>query len=435
MKKNSLLRFAVAAAMGLTLVACDLAIENPTNGDTEKVLGTPDDAEALISTYWKRWMSGLYGSTTDIEGMANVMSLMNYSSLANNCQNNHLPFAGSNIANSPGNVCGGEQARLYQIMNEVARVSSTFLTQMDSGLTLGQTLPAATDARNLRARAWAEFLRGISLGYIAMVHDSSSIPSPNNTQTEPECNREPLSGRCTGQLHSLKDVLDSTYAAFTRSLNYAAATPNPNGQDGFPIPDSWMPSTLGGWSNANFVRMVRSYRARIRANVARRGSETVDWAAVVADAQNGLTDDLYIVTSTTLGPSNAWRSQYNSYDTWHQMPPFIVGMADQSGAYETWIATPLTARGSGNNSFTMVTSDLRFPQGTTRSAQRAISRSPAAALRPVARLASGTSITGQTATTTSPVTAGVGRTTASRASVPGCSAATLARRATARRSS
>jgi len=104
MKKNTLLRYVVAAAMGLsTLAACDLAIDNPTQGDSKKILGTPDDAEALISTYWKRWLSGVYGSTGDIEGMANVFSLMNYSSLANNCQNNHLPFSGASNTNSPGN--------------------------------------------------------------------------------------------------------------------------------------------------------------------------------------------------------------------------------------------------------------------------------------------------------------------------------------------
>src|SRR4051812_34686865 len=87
MKKTTLLRFAVAAAMGLSLAACDLAIDNPTAGDQKKVLASPDDAENLASTYWKRWHSGLYSSTTDIEGMANNFSLMNYSSLANNCQN------------------------------------------------------------------------------------------------------------------------------------------------------------------------------------------------------------------------------------------------------------------------------------------------------------------------------------------------------------
>src|SRR6185436_5307451 len=101
MKKNTLLRFAVAAAMGVTMAACDLAIENPTQGDQQKVISSPDDAEALISTYWKRWHSGVYGSTGDIEGMANVFSLMNYSSLANNCQNSHLPFSGASNTNNP----------------------------------------------------------------------------------------------------------------------------------------------------------------------------------------------------------------------------------------------------------------------------------------------------------------------------------------------
>jgi hypothetical protein len=121
MKKTTLLRFAALAATAFGLAACDLAIDNPTQGDTERVLGTADDAEALISTYYKRWSSGVYGSTGDLEGMANVMSLMNYSSLANNCQNNHLPFAGSANSNNPGNVCGGEQVRLYQFMNEQQR--------------------------------------------------------------------------------------------------------------------------------------------------------------------------------------------------------------------------------------------------------------------------------------------------------------------------
>ena len=368
MKKNTLLRFAVAAAMGLSLAACDLAIENPTQGDSKKVLSSPDDAEALISTYWKRWLSGVYGSTGDVEGMANVFSLMNYSSLANNCQNNHLPFAGASNTNSPGNVCAGEQVRLYQFMNEVTRVSSTILTQMDSGLVFGRTNPAATDGRNLRARAWAEFLRGISLGYLAMLHDSSSIVSPNMVQTEPDCNKD-VSGACTGKLENYTVVRDSSVAALTRAIAYAQTAPN-TGSNAFPIPDTWMPSTLA-WDVPTFVQLVRSYRARIVANSARRASEAVDWAAVVADAQAGLTQDYYINAQTGAGIGLAWRQQYDAFDTWHQMPPFFIGMADTSSNYKDWIATPLTARGSGNVGFFMITPDLRFPQGGTRTAQQA----------------------------------------------------------------
>jgi hypothetical protein len=45
-------------------------------------------------------------------------------------------------------------------------------------------------------------------------------------------------------------------------------------------------------------------------------------------------------------------------------------MGDVSGAYETWIAEPLTVRGASAK-FIMITPDQRFPQGDTRAAQQA----------------------------------------------------------------
>ena len=74
----------LATAVGLTACEKQLIVTNPNSGETERVLGTPNDAEALMGTYYKRWSSGVYGSTTSIEGMASIFSLMNYSSLANN---------------------------------------------------------------------------------------------------------------------------------------------------------------------------------------------------------------------------------------------------------------------------------------------------------------------------------------------------------------
>src|SRR3954467_3275010 len=168
---RKLIRYAVlASAVGLGVVACEnsIATQNEVSGDTEKVIGTPNDAEALISTYYKRWHSGVYGSTGDLEGMANVMSMMNFSSLANECQNSHFPFSGAQNVNAPGNTCKDNQYRLYQVLGEVDRVASNLLTQMDAKtnpLVLGNTDPK-TDARDLRARSFAEFLRGVSLGYV-----------------------------------------------------------------------------------------------------------------------------------------------------------------------------------------------------------------------------------------------------------------------------
>lgn len=366
---RNLIRYAaVAAAIGLG--ACSdksLEVINPNAGETKRVIGNPNDAESLLGTFYKRWSSGVYGSTGNLEGMANIFSLMNYSSLANNCQNSHYPFTGATNFNSPGNTCGGEQSRLYFIMAEVNRVASNILLNMaDSGLTLS---PPGTNARDLRAKAFAEFLRGISLGYVSLMHDSSAIVSPSMSLAQEDCLPDAFSGVCIGALRGYRQVFDSSMAALQRAIDYAN-TPA-TGPQGFPLPAEWIPSPTS-FTAQEFVRLIRTYRARIRANVARTPAEraAVDWTAVIADATGGITDDHYVITSTTAGPGNSWRQQYESFSTWHQMPPFIIGMADTSGSYAAWIGQPLSARGGGGSSFTMVTPDLRFPQGSTRGAQQ-----------------------------------------------------------------
>lgn len=351
MKRRLIALAALTAATGLAGCEDRLIVTNPNSGDTKRVLGTPNDAEALIGTYYKRWSSGVYGGQ-EMQGMANIFSLMTYSSLANNCQNSHAPFTGATNFNSVGNTCGGEQSRLYFFMQEVDRVATSFLKQMRDGLTLG------SPARDFRAQAWSEFLRGLSRGYVALMYDSAAVVTEDMTSEDP------------GVLSEYRVVMDSALASLERAIGHATAPAT--GSDGFPIPNAWIPSPTA-WTSAEFVRLIRSYRARFRAALARTPTEraAVDWASVIADAQNGITADHQIITSTTVGPTNAWRATYDTYGLWHQMPPFIIGMADVSGSYAAYMATPLGERGAGNQAFFMVTPDLRFPQGASRSAQQA----------------------------------------------------------------
>ena len=366
-----LIRYAAfAAAFGLG--ACNeksLEVTNPNAGNTGQVLGTPDDAESLLGSYYKRWHSGLYGTVNannppgNFEGMANVMSLQNYSSLANNCQNSRAPFAGATNSNAPGNVCGDDQASPYFIMSEVERVASNFLTSVEKGLDLG------SKARENRDKSFAEFLRGLALGYLALFYDSAAVVSPKMGTSAADCVPDPFSGACVGALRGYREVLDSSFAALQRSIDYERA--GGSGDKGFPLPPDWIPSPTS-FSAAEFERLIRSYRARFRASVARTPAEraAVDWAKVIDDAHNGITADHLNTTSTTNGPVGGWRRIYDGGTTWHQMPPFIIGMADISGSYAAWIAQPVGERGSGNVSFFMVTPDLRFPQGATRAAQQ-----------------------------------------------------------------
>ena len=349
--RRALVVAAVTAAASVG--ACnDLVVTNPNSGETARVLGTANDAEALIGTYYKRWATGVYGSVTDLQGMAANLSMMNYSGALDNCQNNHLPFTGASNFNYPASFCSGAQVRLFTYMGEVNRVTASFLKQLNGGLELGSS------ARDARARAWANFLNGLALGYTAMMYDSGAVVTPTMDAEDP--------GVLIGHLA----LADSAAASFQRAID--EANKPVTGDQGFPIPNAWLPSPTV-WTAAEFTKLVRSYRARIMANVAWSPAERAarNWAAIIADAQNGITSDHLIVTSTTVGPTDARRAIFDSYGIAHQMPPFFIGMADVSGSYAAWIATPVGQRGVGPQGFFMVTPDLRFPQGATRAAQQA----------------------------------------------------------------
>jgi hypothetical protein len=351
MKRNLIRYAALAAVLGSTACADALVVANPNDPDATKVLATPADAEALIGSYYKRWFAGVYSQ--DMEGRLNIWSFQNFSSLNNNCQNESYPFTGAFINNTPGLGCTGLTYRIYQIESEVNRIASTLLREMDAGLSMG------TVARSNRARAFAEFLNGMAAGYMAMQYDSAAIVTPA------------MSSEDAGALEAYTVVAQFAYDSFDRAIalaNDPASTAN----DGFPLPPEWIPSPTS-MTAAEFVKLIRSYKARIRANMARTPTDVVDWALVIADAAAGFTADHYNITGTTIGgtQSVSWRQQYNTFSTWHQMTPFILGMADNSGTYAAWIAQPLGDRGAGNNGFFMTTPDLRFPQGGSRAAQQA----------------------------------------------------------------
>ena len=349
------------STFGIGIGACtdkSLEVTNPNSGETKRVLGTPDDAEKLLGSYYKRWHVALYGGNDPappgtLEGMANIMSFQNYSSLNNECQNSRYPFSGAANSNAPGNNCDGDNQGAYFVLNEVVRVASNFLTNVQSG-----TLNLGSPARENKDKAFAEFLRGISLGYLAMIYDSSAVIAAGQAGDDP------------GKLVSYKEVAESAYVALQRAIDLSSAAAT--GTNGFPISSDWIP-TPTPLSAPEFVKLIHSYRAMFRSDVARNPQEraAANWDAIIADAQAGITADHLMVTSTTNGPGGGWIRIYDGGDLWHQMSPFIIGMADASGAYEKWLQTPVSDRGAGNIGFFMTTPDLRFPQGDTRAAQQA----------------------------------------------------------------
>jgi hypothetical protein len=340
---------AVVAIAGLA--ACDLKVINPNAPETDRVLRSPENLEALLAGQWKRLWSGLYGSLSSIQGMVSVLSLENFSGLANNGMGAVISIPRPTLNNAVGNGFATEHRRVYYFASETARTSSIVLSRLSQpGFTLNPATP--NPAQDRRARAFAEFVRGLSLGYIALFYDSGAVITPDLGTEDP------------GVLVGYQELMAEALNALQAAIDVAA-------QGIEPLPPDWMPSNVT-WNAANFTRLIRSYRARLRANVARTPTEraAVDWDAVIADATNGITDDHFILMSTTVGPTESWRRQWVSSTTWHQMAPFYFGMGDVSGSYAAWVAAPLDQRGAAGPFF-MVTPDQRFPQGATRAAQQA----------------------------------------------------------------
>jgi hypothetical protein len=180
--------------------------------------------------------------------------------------------------------------------------------------------------------AFAYMILGNALGYLSLGYDSAAIVTPLTESSE----IPPLSHYSAVNTAALA-MFDSAIAV----ANSAAAA---SGSNGFPLPSTWM-SGQSNLTKDNFIRLVRSYKARVRAGVARTPAEraAVNWQAVISDATNGITADFEV----SIGGSTGWSAGFDvtqSYVVggWHSLPMFYLGMADVSGAYDSWLKDGLT---------------------------------------------------------------------------------------------
>jgi hypothetical protein len=337
------------AAAGLLLTAsCDqqLAVKDLTDPDIARVFGTAQSIESTIGAGYQAVHNAM-SNTNDQPGVE-AFGLESYSSL-----NNFNLGTRVNIPRLPINNVIGAPSILSEF-SSLSKESRLIVNAMDalenlvkSGLTTG------TPARDLRDRAFAFFVVGASQGWLAMMYDSSSIVSPRmGADSIP-----PLAGA--------KDVAASAIEMLDSAL---AIANDPAAASGFPLETAWLSSAPGYGSLDTFKRLVRSYRARIRAGVSRTPADaaTVDWVKVIDDAENGINANLMVNIGGTSGWSTGMSTQRYQDPTWSQMSMMYMGMADVSGGYANFIAQDYSHK---NGFFLVVTPDQRWPQGATRADQ------------------------------------------------------------------
>lgn len=345
------------ALIGATACSDRLAVENTNSADRTRALARPTDVEALVAASFFTWHQTVLGTTTNIQPGLYNMGLESYALLANFGMVIRGAIPRLPIINSRGNQVAAENFAPYQGLHRAARQAAVGLSALNSP---SFTFFPASQAQRNRARAFAHFVIGLSLGHVALAYDSGSAINENDDPTAPPL---PLIGYDSLMRYAISK-LDSAIAI--------ATGPAGTGANGFPLPSTWINGT--SLTAAQFASFARCWKARFRAMVARTPAEraAADWNAIIADAQdcvNTFPNDFAITTNTTTGWTVGWPVQHYLYQNWHQMWQFMVGMADTSGAYDAWLATPLASR----TAFLVRTPDLRFPQGATRAAQQTAS--------------------------------------------------------------
>jgi hypothetical protein len=347
--------FAGYAGMVAALACSDtLAVQNENNPDAGRALARPSDVEALIGSSFNTVWGAMNGQNDNVDNQMRVFSFENSSSLANFGFGTRIGLPRAPIDNSKGNpVLVGNFWDFAQDAKG-ARSAALGLAQLNKqGFTLGKS------AQDIRARAFAYFVMGFGNANMALVYDSGAVVNEFNGNDIPY---PPLLGHDSLMKLALAQ-LDSAQVYAGKMTTSLVAT--------------WIPGNA--LSGSQFTQLIRSYKARFRAEVARTPTEraAVDWAKVRDDALAGITADLSIDLDPSKGWNYVWYVQHFLFDAWTQQSPLYAGMADSvrpandpaGPGYDAYLATPINSR----SAFLIKSADQRFPPGDTRAAQQAAS--------------------------------------------------------------
>lgn len=358
-------KFIAGSGMLLGLMACSgdsLNVVNVNDPDVARAYATPAGVEGVVAGLGVQ-LNNTQRATESVNTQARILSGENIASVANFGMAARSQVPRSVISNELGNDNQAGNLANFNQFSRVTRTASNAIAAVNRLIAGGNTI--GSPAQDARAKAFAYLILGQALGNLSLAYDSAAIVTP----VTPSDEVPGLSGAAQVNAAALS-MLDSAIAI----ANSAAAT---TGASGFPLPTTWISGVA--LTRDGFVRLARSFKARFRAGVARTPAQraAVNWASVIDDATNGITADFNI----TLGGTTGWSAAYDfnqMYVTggWHAVPYFYYGMADVSGSYDAWLASPVASR----RAFTVITPDKRWPAGATRAAQQAAG--PTVALPP-----------------------------------------------------
>jgi hypothetical protein len=331
-------RLGLAALLLIGMAGCvDLEVQNPNAPDASRALSNPGDVESLIKGAYSRWNRvHRYGGPTMM--MSNT-SGEHVAPWGNAGMDYYARIPRNPTANGPG---GSDVGNLTYAWTQCYRAISAVhdgLKQIADGV-----VDLGDDA--VRAQAFGKFMQGLAHGTVALWYDSGFV---YDETIDPATTEVPLQDYST--------VMTAALGYFDEAITLASGAT-------FSMPETWMSLPV---TSETLVDLANSWKARLRVAVARTPAEraAVSWTSVASEVGNGVTEDWSLNTQCWPHVFCDEAMSYRLYPGWQMQNNWVLGMADQSGAYQAWFNTNTLDK----LAFVIVTPDTRWPQGPDEATQ------------------------------------------------------------------
>ncbi len=344
----------VTAFVAVSGGCADLEVTNPNSPTGAETAGDAAAVEAAIAGGFHTWFEASY--TDEVGGLGRLLSTTSFQHSSPFCHPSYystIPRAALPDATNP--YYEYITAPWYGLYDALVPVGFALRT-LANDPALADDLGADERARLL---AFGRFVQGLGHGSLALLYDRAAIVDEHTLGDE------------ENRLVEYRTVME-------RALSYLYETADLSaGADWPAIPAGWMTVEV---TPDRLARLAHSYAARFRAAVARlpHHRATVDWNAVIADVDAGVTETWRMEMDHNAGWFNA-ALYYNSRPDWGLETYFILGMADRSGRYQQWLLQDMPGRipnpdlndDGTPDPLLIETPDTRFPRGSTLAEQEA----------------------------------------------------------------
>jgi hypothetical protein len=298
----------------------DLDVSNPNEPDRDRVLNRPEDIETLIAGTYRQYFDQVQENYPNLPLAA----------MADNATGGFFDFSLHDLSTEPRAAWNNSSLNTRDGVNEDPWYTMyAIISSVNDGLRAldgGAVIPGQN--ANARAYAFGRFVQGIAHGYLALHFDQALIIDVDTDleQLDPTGFR-PYTEVRDAALEMLDDAADIA------------------GSSTFSIPGTvdWINGVP--LTNAELVRVIRSYQARIIAYSGRTWEErnSADWNRVIQLVDAGIQSDLAPEGLLDVWESNMrrlWARVRTLPGDHARMDYFAVGPADVSGQFQTWFATP-----------------------------------------------------------------------------------------------